>query len=309
MSAAPDARADAPAEAHLDDAVVIRALDGELLPEDGDAAAHLAACARCSARAAQFAARRTRLAALLAAADAPAPAPVSGPAPAAVFGPERGARPRRPAEATPGRRQDANRWAETPVYVTPAAIHAVPGARTSARTGARLAAAGVLLAAAGLAAQPVRRWAAERWADLADAPAAPYSAADGVPVARSAFDTSAPAAPPPVVVAFTPERGSADEPFTLRFDERPAGGTLTVRVAPGARATAVARPERGGRAGEFVVLPAGLRVRNAAAPHGTYELTLPAGTNRLRVTFGAPPGDVVLALGGRTPLVVPLRAP
>ena len=97
--------------------------------------------------------------------------------------------------------------------------------------------------------------------------------------------------------------------FTVRFDARSTVGTLSVRVGASARATATATAGAGARPGDFVVLPTGLRVRNAGALRGDYDVAVPAGTRRVRVTFDAPAGDTVLALVERGPVLVPFVAP
>ena len=63
-----------PADAHASDAELVRLLDGEATPRlAGDAEAHVAACADCSARLAQLRARSFSLSALLLATDPPTP--------------------------------------------------------------------------------------------------------------------------------------------------------------------------------------------------------------------------------------------
>jgi hypothetical protein len=200
-----DARGDASlAEPHLDDAMLVRWLDGE--PPSGDEplpdgpassarppsthdaalAAHAAACPACAARAAVLRHRRARLSALLAATDLPTAA-FPTPVPAGTA---------RRSAGPPARR--STRWA-----------------RPAVRPASRLAAAAVLVIAATLAAQPVRRWLAAGWPGRLQDRSTPRPAPRAT---RAAPAAGSDARPTDVVVTFTPAPGA----FTLRLDARPA---------------------------------------------------------------------------------------
>jgi hypothetical protein len=299
--APPSARPSAdglPTGPHLDDAELVRWLDGEVASDDGDPAAgarlaaHAAACAACGARADLLRARQTRLTALLAEADLPAEAPP----PDVVVRLLRAA--------------DARRAAPTAFGAAGRPVRRPPGG--GARGGARLAAACALLAAAGLSAQPVRRWVAAQWTRLtAPVPAPPP--ATGPTRAPDLPQPATGVAPSTFTVTFALEPGSG--PFTVAFDARPAGGTLrvttdTARAAAGGRVRATAT---GATGDELLVLPAGLRVRNRPTSTADYAFVVPPGTGRVRLRFGAAAtggatSDTLLTLGAAGTATVPLAA-
>jgi hypothetical protein len=145
-------------------------------------------------------------------------------------------------------------------------------------------AAGVLLTVgASLAAQPVREWAVRQWTRLAGT--AP--AVDARPAAP------APAAAPPTdetSVSFVPAPG----PLTLRLDRPPAGGRITVTagVEPRMTVAVLATRDEAARGGvELLVLPGGVRARNAPGSTARYRVTLPASVRRLRVQLGPRAAD------------------
>jgi hypothetical protein len=202
--------------------------------------AHAAACPVCAGRAAVLRGRRARLSALLADADGPVPdlAVPDLAVPDVLLG-----RPpvvRRP----PARHATAGRSVWRPASGRPAL----------GRPAARIAAAAVLVVGATLAAQPAREWVAARWRGLTGrAPAA--DARPGADAARPAAHRPRRRAAERCVVTFTPAPG----PFTIAFDARPTGGTLTVIAVAGAQASAThpaGRRPPADAAADLLVLPA-----------------------------------------------------
>jgi hypothetical protein len=104
-------------------------------------------------------------------------------------------------------------------------------------------------------------------------------------------------------VAFTPTAG----PLTIRFDRRPASGTLTVMVTPDARVSVRVVADAPVAAGDLLVLPDGFRVRNT--PAADYRVTVPAGTDRVVVRYGGRPADADTVLAPRDGTPVSLRFP
>ena len=151
---------------------------------------------------------------------------------------------------------------------------AVPAARPWLRAAAAVA----LLLAAGLAASPRRAvvadWLRAQWARIA------------APDARDAAPAmEAPTAAPEVAesgarVQFTPQ-GAA---FTLEVAAPQAAGAVEVRRAAGASATA--EQTGGGAQAELLVLPAGVRIRNAPGATADYRVTVPASVRTVRVRVG-----------------------
>ncbi len=161
---------------------------------------------------------------------------------------------------------------------------------------ARLAAAAVVtLIAAGGVVPPVRAWVADRATALwhavrgREAPAAPAAA----PTGRAGSSASS--------VAFVPEPGF----FTLHVITRQAEGELVIE--PAADSIATASVESGAGTGEWVVLPDGLRLMNAAdASHG-YRVRLPGGVTRIVVRIGTDPARLIAPAD--LPVVVSLQRP
>jgi hypothetical protein len=159
----------------------------------------------------------------------------------------------------------------------------------------RLAAAGLLVAAT-LAAQPVRHWVARVWERRTST--APTMR--GAPAGGPTPEAQEPRARATVVVTFTPEPGL----FTIRFDARPATGTLTLIAVASAQASATARPvtdaATSAGVGDLLVLPTGVRVRNAGITAADYRVSVPATFGRVHVHFdasaGAPAVDTLVDL-------------
>ncbi|HEX8696096.1 MAG TPA: hypothetical protein VF746_27010 [Longimicrobium sp.] len=159
-----------------------------------------------------------------------------------------------------------------------------PERSAAMRPWLRAAAVVALLLGIGVLATPARArvaaWVSERWGEVfgrqAGAPApAPPSAPAPAPAA----------APAAASVRFVP----AGSTFTVEVEHaQGAGGLTLVRVA-GENATAeVAAGEA-----ELLVLPAGLRIRNAAGSAAEYRVGVPAGVRRVTVRVA----------GGRTTTV------
>jgi hypothetical protein len=138
----------------------------------------------------------------------------------------------------------------------------------------RLAAGIVLLLGVGMAVSPLRAWVIERWAqvsaqlagrEVVEQPERPHGAASGH------------------VVSFLPE---GDE-FLLQVDAAQAEGVLELLIEAVPRASAEISA---GAAGEnLLVLPYGLRIRNAAGSQASYRVTLPAALRQVRVSIGDAP--------------------
>jgi hypothetical protein len=135
------------------------------------------------------------------------------------------------------------------------------------------AAAAILMVGGVLAAQPaVRRWAGARWRAFSGASAAdvarPARVPATTPIAGGAGTT----------LAFEPGAG----PFIVRFDHRPAAGTLTVVGDEGSRATA----ERvSGQNLDLLIVPDGIRIRDAGGAAASYLLHVPRAVKRVIVRF------------------------
>ncbi len=138
----------------------------------------------------------------------------------------------------------------------------------------RVAAGIVLLLGVGLTVSPLRAWVIERWAqvsaqlagrEVVEQPERPHGAASGH------------------VVSFLPE---GDE-FLLQVDAAQAEGVLELLIEAVPRASAEISA---GAAGEnLLVLPYGLRIRNAAGSQASYRVTLPAALRQVRVSIGDAP--------------------
>lgn len=166
-----------------------------------------------------------------------------------------------------------------------------PRAAPASHSWLRAAALVAVLLGAVMLASPARAWIAEwvgaRWNALASAPeAAPGPQTPPVQQAG-----------PGTRVQFTP---TGDE-FDLEFTTRQAGGT--VRVEPHGAAFVSAEVLRDDVGTDLLVLPNGLRVRNAAESTAEYRVMVPAHLRRVRVRVA---GDAPTVLtgeeirGGRT---------
>lgn len=139
----------------------------------------------------------------------------------------------------------------------------------------RAAAGIVLLLGVGMTVSPLRAWVVERWASVAaelagremgEEPERPRVAAAGH------------------LVSFLPE---GDE-FLLQVDAPQAEGVLELLIEAVPRATAEIS---GGAAEEnLLVLPEGLRIRNAPDSRASYRVTLPAELRQVHVRIGDAPG-------------------
>jgi hypothetical protein len=263
-------------DAHPGDVALLLVVDGELAGTDAPSrtAAHVRDCAECTERLAAMRRRTARLSALLSESDVPV-------APATVADLARWAAERRDGVAPPPR-------AATRRMARSAGRPAATARAWWSTPGWRIAAAVLLAVGLALSAQPVRAWAARQWARLTSG--APPAAAPTPP------EPAAPTAATTVsFVPVVPATGA----FTLRLDARPVGGTVTVTTGADARARVVVEGAPGSDAVELLVLPDGVRARNAPGSTARYRVVLPAPTRRLRLEVG--PG----AAGARTVDVVP----
>ncbi len=315
MRPAPTDMTEAPAPGpHPDDAALLRALDAEA-PPDGEApgggavAAHLAACAACRARDALLRADAALVrAALAATADEP---PYTWDD---VVRRAQGAtapRPERTGAATGPRRTAAR-----------AVGRAAPGAGAFARAplaggaGWRVA-AGLLLAAGVAAAAPrIAAWVRGSGAPGAPARPAPARVAAPAPSTPGAYVTTADVSFAPRgdtlhVAVDAPQRAGTLELARAGADARAA--RIEVRAAPVDGSPADAASAGGGRPpapARLLVLPDGVRVRNAAGESASYRLSVPAQVRAVRVVVGAgEPAVVDAARLTSAPVRIPLAPP
>jgi hypothetical protein len=179
--------------------------------------------------------------------------------------------------------------ATTRVFPTAADLLARAHGRQSRYARPALRTAVLLLVAGTLAAQPaVRHWMGRQWNRVTDGARTPTAAA--VPVVAASV-------PAPVALGaeLTFEPGSG--PLTIRFDVRPTAGTLTIVGDSGSRVTA---EQVGGENLELLVMPHGLRVRNAGGGPASYLVRVPRSVTRVHVRFGTSPSpsDIAVDVGG-----------
>jgi len=183
---------------HLDDAALVRVLDGEAVADQD--AGHLSGCADCQARLAGIRGQAMALSSLLERAQAAEPVPPS------------------------------DLWERV---TSGAGVRALPSAgRPRARPRPwwsrglpRAAMIAGLLAAGALSAEPVRRWMGERLTALAAALVGDQATEGTDPVPDALLG---------VVVRFVPE----GDRLVIRLDERQAGGTLEIVFEERSDATA-----------------------------------------------------------------------
>jgi hypothetical protein len=149
------------------------------------------------------------------------------------------------------------------------------------RPSLRAAAALLLLAGAAAASPTGRAWIRDHVTRLRGSP---------VPPARVEPRPTEQNAPRSVgaIVRFVPPSGSE---LTVRFDERPAAGSLEIARGDDVRAAAQVIARAGSET--LLVLPGELRVRNSAASTADYRITLPRSVRRVRVYVG--PGAMPLS--------------
>ena len=96
----------------------------------------------------------------------------------------------------------------------------------------------------------------------------------------------------------------ADAIFTLRLDSVPAAGVLVVETTSDDKITAsvVSGAATGGDA--FVVLPAELRIRNAAQARASYRIALPRSVTQFRAVVA---GSVVYEGGAPASITLSRR--
>jgi hypothetical protein len=235
-------------EGHLSDDSFVRLLDGQL--EAGERAwaeSHAAQCEACAARLRQLRRRSARLSGILLASD-----PVAPPAPTEV-----------PDELTLRRMRRAGEARSAP----------------APRPWLRVAAMVALLLAAGVVASPLRavvaEWLRSQWERIT-APdprvAAPPAEAPAAALAEPAGSGAR--------VQFTPKGAT----FSLEVAVPQAGGSVEVRRA--ADTSATVEQTGGGEQADLLVLPSGVRIRNAAGATADYRVTVPASVRTVRVRVG-----------------------
>ena len=140
----------------------------------------------------------------------------------------------------------------------------------------RAATVAALLLAAGVVASPLRAvvadWLRTQWERIAPGAEAP------APAVAPAASPSGPASG--ARVQFTPQ-GTV---FTLEVAATQAAGALEIRRAGGA--TATAEQLGGAPQADLLVLPAGVRIRNAPGSTADYRVIVPATARTVRVRIG-----------------------
>jgi hypothetical protein len=264
---------------HLDDAVLLRLLDGEHSPgEDYARDAHVGACTRCAAALAQLRDDAATVRGWLERAafeDALPPAtalPHGHPlAQAPAHGPsEHDGEVRRGTDhhGRSGVSRSARSWHDTAPWLRAAAI--------------------LLLIAAPVAAIPaVREFVTGAIAELRGDP-------------QVVAPASAPITTAPSIIRFQPAGGE----FLVRIDAAQAAGTLRILPAPGREA--VLQLHDGGVAGPVIAADA-VHLRNAAAATDSYVLYLPPTVTRVTVLIAGRTVAVLPATALTVAVEVPLR--
>lgn len=143
----------------------------------------------------------------------------------------------------------------------------------------RVAAVVALLLAAGVMASPLRavvaEWLRTQWERIAAADPRVAAPPAEAPAGRPSEPTAAGAR-----VQFTPQGAT----FTLEVAVPQAGGAVEIRRATGASATA--EQTGGGEQADLLVLPSGVRIRNAPGATADYRVTVPASVRTVRVRVG-----------------------
>jgi hypothetical protein len=249
---------------HATDGDLVRLLDTETTPADAELLAHVGECAECSARLARLRLRSERVSAALRAADLPL---------------VDAARVRPPFDRVGVARLRASRRP----------------ARLWMRPAMRAAAALLLLAGVAAASPTARAWILDRVARLrgSTAPApAPRAAPRSGQAPRGAIGA---------IVWFEPPAGSE---LVVRFDERPAAGSLELARGTDDRAAAQVIARAGSEV--LVVLPSELRVRNSRASTADYRVTVPASVRRIRLHVGSGDAPTRVVDVREAPRAVPL---
>lgn len=141
------------------------------------------------------------------------------------------------------------------------------------RRGIR-AAAGVLLLAGAAAASPARGWILDRVTGRR------VESGRRAPLVTDRARARVPEQAAGSIVRFAPD---SDE-LVIRFDVRPAAGSLTVATGDDLRSSA--QIVFGARGEAFLVLPRELRIRNASGSLADYQVTLSPTVRRVRVQVG-----------------------
>jgi hypothetical protein len=290
--------------AHPDDGALLRLLDGEA----ADAERHVASCAACRERLGTLRRRASRLGATLGRADFPVPAslpPLASADSGTRIGSDRPipldellaplafdddevdasndadasnapARASKPVDADSSESKSAD---AVSVDATSSA-KVIPMRRTARRAEAgrpwlRAAAIVLLVLGVGVLATPARAWVAALVAELfGGGDPAPVETPAPAPAVESAPETQAASR-----VEFVP----AGSTFSIDVANAQAAGGLTLQRAAGE--TAVAEIVGAGSA-DFLVLPSGLRIQNAAGASAEYRVSVPAGVRRVPVRVG-----------------------
>jgi hypothetical protein len=148
-------------------------------------------------------------------------------------------------------------------------------ARPGAASWLRAAAVVLVLAGAAALATPARAWMAEWLAGSRGPSAGPASPAAPAPRAAPAAGAKQSSQ-----VRFA----AAGASFTLWIEGPQRAGAVTVRTTPSGAATAEVVAGTGDA--ELLVVPQGLRIRNAPESAAEYRVTIPASVRTVRVRVG-----------------------
>lgn len=290
--------------AHPDDGALLRLLDGEA----ADAQGHVASCAACRERLGTLRRRASRLNATLARADFPVsastppfasadsgtridadrPIPIDDLLAPLAFDDDEADASADVDPAHPSARGSASSEskpadavsidAKSSVDAKSSGAKVIPMRRAARRASTnrpwlRAAAIVLLVLGVGVLATPARAWVAALVAELfggGDEPA-PVEAPAPTTTAEPAPETQAASR-----VEFVP----AGSTFSIDVANAQAAGGLTLQRAAGE--TAVAEIVGAGSA-DFLVLPSGLRIQNAAGAGAEYRVSVPASVRRVTV--------------------------
>jgi hypothetical protein len=154
-----------------------------------------------------------------------------------------------------------------------------------------IAASIVVLASAAAATPPVRHWIMQR---LSPSPAAPATNQTGATIPTPDVRRAS------VVASFVP----ADSVLTIRIERPQPSGVLRLVVATSDKVSA--QVEGGTDTEEFLVMPSGIRVTNAATSVADYRVRVPASIRSIRITIGDKDA-ILVANDGRLDRGIPVR--
>ena len=258
---------------HLDDAALLRVLDGARDESAPDAAAHLDTCRQCAARLDTV---RQRSAALSAAIGGVRVPPLDDLARAR----QRAAIEARLAgssgTATRASGAAGRRWRWTSPWI-------------------RAAAAILIVAGVAAAASPVRAWIAEH--------IAPGHQPRETPASTTAPPTASPSAPPAASEVFFTVNARE---LTVTVVSMQRAGEVVIRRADGPQSSASVL---GGVTEELLVLPDGVRIRNDSNAVSSYLVRTEPAVERIRLRVGGGATARVVAVPDSGDVRIPLSAP